>query len=157
MLTFLKRAWGECRYKWCYNWANWSNGNRMLWGKAGAQQSPLPVPVFTARRSFRWWLSPFSCKWCWETAYKNVCCNKYCCGWMCQVLQLRCDFWRRGCISWFVGVFFFFFLVYRAGRTSEVRATLLELHQQSKGSPLSPIPARSVPWYGGSNRTGGKI
>lgn len=38
-----------------------------------------------------------------------------------------------------------FFLVCRAGRTSEVCSTLLELHQQSKGSPLSPISARSVP------------
>lgn len=38
-----------------------------------------------------------------------------------------------------------FFPVRRAGRTSEVCPTLLELHQQSKGSPLSPIPARFVP------------
>lgn len=48
------------------------------------------------------------------------------------------------------------FFVSRAGRASEVCATLLELHQQSEGSPLSPISARSVPGYGGSDRTGGE-
>lgn len=47
-----------------------------------------------------------------------------------------------GCV---VGFHDLVFLVYRAGRTSEVRSTLLELHQQSKGSPLSPVPARSLP------------
>lgn len=126
-------------------------GNVCCAGKTGAQQSPLPVPMFTARHSFRWCLSLFSCKWCQETAYKMF--------GVIYTAVYRCVRYSScgvtlGCVVVFHDLFS---SLYRAGRTSEVCSTLLELHQQSKGSPLSPISAWSVPWYGGSNRTGGEI